>query len=110
MAKMFSKKRRTMDVYKRIGSELRSCREILVLTVCALGGVLKADEWKKVERAITLLNEACDAAESRMFRDHPDIGNEYFAVFHGSLSGSPNSAIDEEIRGLAKDFVDGFFT
>ena len=109
MAKILPRKARTLDVYKRTGARMRLCKEAATLAVCAMSGVLKADELAKAHRALTLLNEACSAAEDRMFQDHPYIGNEYINVFYGALSGSPASALDGEIRELAKDFADGFF-
>lgn len=109
MAKILPKKQRTLDVYKRTGAKMRLCKEVAVQTVCALSGVLTSGDLAKANRALSLLQEVCSEAEDRMFQDHPYIGNEYVNVFYGALSGSPASALDGEIRELAKDFVDGFF-
>lgn len=110
MAKILPKKKRTLEVYKRAGAKVRLWKEVNARTVCALGGVLKSDEIAKVFRALSLLNEACSEAESRMFQDHPDIGDEYVNVFYGGLTGDPASALDAEIRRMARDFADGLFT
>ncbi len=110
MAKILSKKDRTLDIYKHTGAKMRLCKDVAVRTACAMGGVLTANELAKATRALSLLTEVCSDAEDRMFRDHPHLGDEYVNVFYGTLSGPSASALDEEIREMAKDFADGLFT
>ena len=109
MAKILAKKERTLETYKQIGAEVRLCKAAATKAACALGGVLTSDEYAKVRRALSLLDEAVSNADDRLFRDHPDVGDEYTNVFYGYLGGEPTSPLDEEVRTLAKEYADGLF-
>ena len=110
MAKILSKKQRTLDVYKCAGAKMRLCKEVATSAVCTLSGVLPANKLAKALRALSLLNEACSEAEERMFQDHPYLGGRVIRVFFGSLSGDSASALDDEIRKMAKNFANKFHT
>ena len=107
MARILPKKDRTLEMYKQIGAQVRLMKEVNVNTACLLGGVLSSNEYAKVRRALSLLNEAVSRADDRLFHDHPYVGDEYTRVFYGSLKDTPASPLDEEIHWLAKEYADG---
>lgn len=109
MAKILPKKERTLETYMRTGAQVRLCKNAAVNAAVALGGVLKADEYAKVSRALSLLDEAVCLADDRLFRDNPEIGSDYTNVFYGHLGGDPRSPVDEEVRRLAREYADGLF-
>ena len=109
MAKILSKNERTLETYVHIGARARLCKAAAVNAAVALGGVLTSDEYAKVRRALSLLDEAVSRADDRMFRDHPGIGDDYACVFYGHLGGEPISPIDRETRLLAKNYADELF-
>ena len=51
----------------------------------------------------------CSHAEDNMFRDYPELGNEYTDVFYGSVGSSPRNSLDEEIIEKAKQVSGGLF-
>lgn len=98
-----------METYKRIGAQVRLCKTAAVKAACALGGVLTSDEYAKVTKALSLLDEAASRADNRMFSDHPDLGDGAACVFYGRLGGDPISPVDGEVRRLARGYADGLF-
>ena len=109
MARILPKKERTLETYKQVGAEVRLMKAVTVKAACSLGGVLTSDEYAKVSRALSLLDEAVSRADDRLFRDHPDIADEYTSVFYGHLGGAPISPLDEEMHRRAKEYADGIF-
>jgi len=110
MAKILPKKERTLETYKQAGAQVRLCKAAAVKAAVALGGVLTSDEYAKVSRALSLIDEAVSRADDRMFHDHPDIGDEYTRVFYGCLDDESMSPVDEEVRVLAREYADGIFS
>ena len=109
MARILAKKDRTLEVYKHAGAQVRLMKAAAVNSAVALGGVLTSDEYAKVRRALSLLDEAVSRAEDRLFHDHPGIEDDYTSVFYGRLGGDPISPVDGEVRQLAREYADGLF-
>lgn len=109
MARILAKKDRTLEAYKQAGAQVRLCKAAAVSAAVALGGVLTSDEYAKVTRALSLLDEAVCRADDRMFHDHPGIGDDYTRVFYGHLGSDTISPVDEEVRRLAREYADGLF-
>ena len=109
MARIIAKEDRTLEAYKRAGAQVRLMKAAAVNAAVALGGVLTSDEYAKVRRALSLLDEAVSRADDRLFLDHPGIGDDYTRVFYGHLGGDPISPLDGEVRQLAREYADGLF-
>ena len=110
MAKIYPKKDRTIEQYKRVGAMVRLCKAAAVNAAVALGSVLPSDEYAKVGRLLDLIDEICDKADGRLFHDHPEAtGKDYTRVFYGRLGGDTSSPTDEEVRRLAREYADELF-
>ncbi|MCR4621621.1 MAG: hypothetical protein K5663_06005 [Clostridiales bacterium] len=107
MAKILPKKERTLDVYLNVGAQVRLAKDAVGKAYVALGKVLKADELAKVRRALDLLDDAVNKADSRMYCDHPEIsGNGYTSVFYGTVGIEARSQVEKEVLRLAKKYAD----
>ena len=103
---MIERKRRTLDLYKKVGAEARLFKHILTSFIVDVSCVLYSsdtDRWYKVER---LAEALISNAEDQMFKDHPTLGNDYTDVFYGGLSLNPSSNVDIEVMKIMKSFVE----
>ncbi len=48
-------------------------------------------------------------AEDNMFRDHPDLTDEYLDVFYGSTEMEPRNDVDRKVIAMAREAADGLF-
>ena len=44
-----------------------------------------------------------------MFRDHPDLTDEYLDVFYGSTEMEPRNDVDRKVIAMAREAADGLF-
>ena len=110
MAKIYPKKDRTIEQYKRVGARARLCKAAAGKAAIALGSILPSGEYVKVRRLLDLIDEICCMADGRLFHDHPEAaGKDYTRVFYGPLGGDTSSPTDEEVRKLAREYADELF-
>lgn len=111
MAKIYPKKDRTIEQYKRVGARVRLCKATAGKAAVALGSILPSDEYAKVRRLLDLIDEICGIADGRLFHDHPEaMGKDYTRVFYGPLGGGNSSPTDDEVRMLAREYADELFS
>ncbi len=80
-------------------------------------GVFKEDvskvlPTKDVDRLLNMMrkiDEICAKADDNMFRDHPDLSNDYLDVFYGGLGSEPRNSVDRKVIGLAEETVRELF-
>lgn len=106
---MLPKKNRTIDEYKRAGAKMRLFKNLGTKVAVDVSKVVSASDYEILRRALLRIDEVCSRSEDNMFRDHPDLTNEYIDVFYGNVSDTPRNIIDEEIIGLAKQVSDELF-
>ena len=106
---MLQKNLRTIEEYKRAGAEMRLFKTLGSKLAVDISGVLSAQDSDKLLRALNRIDEVCSHAEDNMFRDYPELGNEYTDVFYGSVGSSPRNSLDEEIIEKAKQVSGGLF-
>lgn len=106
---MLPVKNRTIELYKQVGAEFRLMKEVTAKLCVDASKVLTPAETDSMMRALGRLDQTCSKAEDHMFKDHPEVSNEYLSVFYGDLSDSSNNPIDEEIIGIAKKVADELF-
>lgn len=104
---MLQKKYRTIDEYKNAGAEMRIFNEISAKLVMDMSRVLSASDSDILLRALRRIDRVRSRAEDNMFRDYPELSNEYLSIFYGSLGGEPQNAIDEEVNDIARRIAGG---
>lgn len=106
---MITRKERTIETYKRAGALMRLFKELGGEALMETSKVLKSSDSDKFWKALNAIDVICIRAEDNMFRDYPDLSDEYLDVFSGPVCAKPRNAVDEEIIALAKDAANGLF-
>ena len=106
---MINKKERTIELYKRIGAEMRLFRTLGGNLAIHMSQVLLSTDTDKFMRVLQMIDEVRSRAEDNMFHDHPEISNEYLDVFYGNFNGKPRNAVDAEVMEKAKEKADELF-
>lgn len=106
---MLQKKNRTIDEYKRAGAEMRLLKNLGTKLAVDISKVVSAADYEKLSRALNRIDEVCSHAEDNMFRDFPQLDNQYVDVFYGNVSDFPRNQVDEEQIALAKKVADELF-
>lgn len=99
---MIRAKDRTIDVYKRVGAEMRLLKSILSKVTVDVSKVLTATETDKLIKELDRICLICSRTEENMFKDYPNLSNEYTDVFYGALNFEPRNEVDAEIIETAK--------
>ena len=99
-----TKYKRTQEDWIKIGTSLKKLHSELVDEVVITGqrvGVTNPS-FKKIDRALSLVDEARCDLEGQMFRENPDLSNYWLKLFYGSedFDFNPNS---EEAKLLEPD-------
>ncbi len=106
---MLKKNRRTVDTYMKAGAEMRLFKNLGTRMAVDISKVLSATDTDKLMRALDKVDEICSKAEENMFRDHPQLPDEYIDVFYGNVRDEPRNDVDEKIIRMARKVADGLF-
>ena len=106
---MIQKNRRTVDTYMKVGAKMRLFKMLGTRTAVEISQVLSATDTQKLMRALDKVDEICSKAEDNMFRDHPDLTDEYLDVFYGSTEMEPRNDVDRKVIAMAREAADGLF-
>ena len=106
---MIQKNRRTVDTYMSAGAKMRLLKTLGTRTAVEVSQVLSAQDTQKLMRALDKIDEVCSKAEDNMFRDHPDLPDQYLDVFYGTTEMEPRNEVDEKVIGMAREAADGLF-
>lgn len=107
---MVSKKERTMERYMKAGAEMRLFKNLGAKMITDISYVLSAADQDKLMRAMDKVSEVCSRAEDNMFRDYPQLSNEYIDVFYGKVEDTPRNDVDRKVIEMAREAADGLFT
>lgn len=88
-----------MRLFKTLGSKL----------VCEISTVLSASDQDMMLRALDKIDLACSRAEDNMFRDHPELSDQYVDVFYGGTDSRPRNELDAEMIRRAREAADELF-
>lgn len=106
---MITRNEREIDVYENAGAYMRLLKTVGTKAVVAISPVLHAKDTDKFLKALNSIDEICSKADSNMFSDHINLGNEYVDVFYGDLASEPRNDVDEKIITMAKESADELF-
>lgn len=106
---IYTKKDRTLDEYKRAGSEMRLFKQLGTTLAIDISKVLSAADTDKLLKALSKIDEICSKAEDNMFHDFPKLGREYTDVFYGCVNDEPRNDLDAEIIEMAKKKANDLF-
>lgn len=106
---MKKRKDRTLEAYMKAGAEMRLYKALGTKLAVDISLLIPAADTDKLLRAMRKIDEVCSNAEDSMFKDYPQIPNEYLDVFYGNMNEKPRNKVDEKVLGLAREAADGLF-
>ena len=106
---MVRKTERTMERYMKAGAEMRLFKSLGAKMIVDISYVLSAADQDKLMRAMHKVSEVCSRAEDNMFRDYPQLSNQYIDVFYGNVESRPRNDVDRKIIGMAREAADELF-
>lgn len=106
---MKKRKDRTLEAYMKAGAEMRLYKALGTKLAVDISLLIPAADTDKLLRAMRKIDEVCSNAEDSMFKDYPQISNEYLDVFYGNMNEKPRNKVDEKVLGLAREAADGLF-
>lgn len=106
---MLNRKGRTMDLYMKAGAEMRLYRTLGGRLLMDISKVLSAPDQDRLMRALRRIDQIAFAAEDNMFRDYPELSNDYLDVFSGTTDIEQGKDIDRKMIELARETADGLF-
>ena len=98
---MLNKKERTLELYLKAGSEMRLLKALGGKAAVDVSGVISATDADKLMKALRMIEEVSVRAEDNMFRDHPELPDEYVDVFFGDTDKKPRNSVDEMMIDMA---------
>ena len=93
----------------KVGAKMRLFKTLGTKMTVEISRVLSASDTKKLMRALDKVDEICSRVEDNMFRDHPDLSDDYLDVFYGSTEMEPRNDVDRKVIELAREAADGLF-
>ena len=106
---MLRKSERTMDVYKKLGAEMRLLKNLGTTVAVEVSKVLSAKDTDKLLKALYTIDSVCSQTEDNMFSDHPELGGEAVDIFYGNLNEEPRNDTDREVIELARKYANELF-
>ena len=106
---MMRKNKRTIDAYMKAGASARLYKEARSKFIEDVSKVLPMKDVDRLLNMMRKIDEICTKAEDNMFRDYPNLSNEYLDVFYGGLGSEPRSGVDKKTIGLAKETAQELF-
>ena len=99
---MIGKKNRTIETYLRAGAEIRLYKEVYHHMMQAIGPALYTKDIDKLIRIENQIGIIAIRAEDNMFRDYPELSNDYLCVFHGDIHSRPRNEVDKIVMEMAQ--------
>ena len=107
---MKKKSDRPMEAYMKAGAEMRLLKALATRLICDLYPVVHASDVDKIRKAMEKIHKVCSDVEDNMFRDYPELSDQYLTVFYGALDGETRNEVDREVKALAKGIADELLT
>lgn len=106
---MLKKNERTLESYMKAGAEMRLYKTLGAKLWTDCGRLVTADDRKKMMSAFAVIDRVCSNAEDSMFRDYPELTDQYTDVFYGATDIEPRHEVDKQVINLAKETAFGLF-
>ena len=106
---MYRRNRRTMELYKKAGAEMRLFKTMGAQLAVDIAPLLCAADRGRLDRIFDILSDVCRKADAAMFADHPGLDEAYTKVFYGTTDMEPRDDLEQELLALAREAADGLF-
>lgn len=102
---MIGKKNRTIETYLRAGAEVRLYKEVYHHMMRAIEPALYTKDIDKLIRIENEIGIIAIRAENNMFRDYPELSDDYLCVFHGDIHSNPRNEVDKVVMNMAQEIA-----
>lgn len=106
---MLNSKKRTIEMYKEVGAEMRLLKALFTRLYVDSSKVLSSVDQNSLWKAKHIIEKICSKAEDNMLKDYPEVSNDYLSVFYGNLREGPRNSVDEEIIKKSMEIVNELF-
>lgn len=106
---MDKKENRTLDRYKRIAAEMSLFHNFGLDLVVTIRHVIPAAKLYKLQDAINNIDDVRSRTEDNMFKDIPDLNDDYLYIFYGFLSSTSTNHVKKEQVDLAEKILADIF-
>ena len=106
---MKNRKAIPVEQYMKAGAMFRLTKELLMKLYAEKSPFFSAADRRRFDKALKAVNEVCSAADGRMFKEHPELSNDYLDVFYGDLDHEPRNTVDAGVIEMAREALDELF-
>ena len=103
------KQKKTLDEYKDMGAKFRVFKTMACQLSVDVSKFLSASQWRKLQKAVDTIAAFASPIEDKMFRDYPELTDEYVDVFYGATDNETRNEVDADVVDRAKKFCDSLF-
>ena len=103
------KQKKTLNEYKDMGAKFRVFKTMACQLSVDVSKFLSASQWRKLQKAVDTIAAFASPIEDKMFRDYPELTDEYVDVFYGATDNETRNEVDADVVDRAKKFCDSLF-
>ena len=101
-------KKATLDQYMDIGAQVKLIKammsNLMTMTAGTLPKTVYGNEFRSLERAMRNLSSKF---EDRMFREYPELPDDYLKVFWGNMPRSTGDEMERDLAARMEKIIDG---
>ncbi len=103
------KNKKTLEQYKDMGAKFRVFKTMACQLSVEASQFLQASQWAKLQKAVDTIGAFASPIENKMFRDYPELTDEYIDVFYGATDNETRNEVDADVVDRAKKFCGSLF-
>ena len=107
------KNKKTLEQYKDMGAKFRVFKTMACQLSVDASQFLTSKQWAKRQKAVDSIGAYAAPIEDKMFRDYPELTNEYVDVFYGATDNETRNEarneVDADVVDRAKKFCENLF-
>ena len=103
------KQKKTLEQYKDMGAKFRVFKTMACQLSVEAAQFLTTSQWQKLQKAVDTIGAYASPIEDKMFRDYPELTDEYVDVFYGATDNDTRNEVDADVLDRAKKFCNSLF-
>ena len=103
------KNKKTLEQYKDMGAKFRVFKTMACQLSVEASQFLQASQWAKLQKAVDPIGAFASPLATKMFRDYPELTDQYIDVFYGATDNETRNEVDADVVVRAKKFCGSWF-
>ena len=103
------KHKKTLEQYMELGAKFRTFKTMASKLCVDASQFMSRDDWNRMQKAVEKIAAYASSIEDEMFREYPELSDEYVDVFYGATTNEPRGSVDANIVERAKKFCEQLF-